>query len=95
MRRYLKNLPSTVITAPELRQAVELLAGRGTIEEHFCRISVRVPFYRVRRTQEALRDRISITIALDVQRLSLLQHFTLWAVCELPLNPESCYDDHP
>lgn len=94
MRLNAQELPGTVITAQELIQAVRVLAGRGTIEEHFCAVSVRVPFYRVHRTR-TLRERLPITIALDVRRLSLLQHFTLWAVCELPWNLEIHDDRQP
>lgn len=73
-----------IVTMDGMRQALKQAAKLGAIgEKGINAVEARVPFWRINRTRKELRERLPITIALQVKRLSLIEHFTTKGIINL------------
>lgn len=64
----------------DISAALQHVCGRGTLESRLQVITARVPFNRVKRAEQFLREVLPVDFKIIVKPLSFLDHFTLWRV---------------
>lgn len=81
----------TIVTRSDLTQFIKRTAKRGRFRVIMDRqgggldfgVEVSVPIWRVPAVRELLRERAPVAMPFKVQRLSVVQHFTVWGVSEI------------